>query len=76
MRFRIPEDAKAGMIYGGCNCGNCHITILPTVIYLFAPGRFLFAEPDSYISAQVILGYRAGNYPAPKERKYQAPLFL
>ena len=18
------------MIYGGCNCGNCHITILPT----------------------------------------------
>ena len=28
--FRIPEDAKADMIYGGCNCGNCHITILPT----------------------------------------------
>ena len=26
----IPEDAKADMIYGGCNCGNCHITILPT----------------------------------------------
>ncbi|MBO6242779.1 MAG: SPASM domain-containing protein, partial [Butyrivibrio sp.] len=21
---------KKGMIYGGCNCGNCHITILPT----------------------------------------------
>ena len=19
-----------GMIYGGCNCGNCHMTILPT----------------------------------------------
>ncbi|MCR5108471.1 MAG: radical SAM/SPASM domain protein, ACGX system [Lachnospiraceae bacterium] len=28
--FRIPETAKEGMIYGGCNCGNCHITILPT----------------------------------------------
>ena len=94
----------------------------PTVIYLFAPNRFLFAEPDSYImahniclaahsigvdsciisvatdyffddfgkeilnkwdiseefhiSAQVILGYRNGEYPAPKERKYQQPLFV
>jgi len=94
----------------------------PTVIYLFAPNHFLFAEPDSYImahniclaahsigvdsciisvatdyfiddfgkeilkkwnipegfhiSAQVILGYHAGNYPAPKDRKYQAPLFV
>ena len=28
--FTIPTTAKAGMIYGGCNCGNCHITILPT----------------------------------------------
>jgi radical SAM/SPASM domain protein of ACGX system len=28
--FRIPEGAEEGMIYGGCNCGNCHITILPT----------------------------------------------
>ncbi len=28
--FKIPETAKEGMIYGGCNCGNCHITILPT----------------------------------------------
>ncbi len=27
--FKIPEDAKDGMIYGGCNCGNCHMTILP-----------------------------------------------
>ncbi len=27
--FKIPTDAKSGMIYGGCNCGNCHITILP-----------------------------------------------
>lgn len=29
-RFKIPDDAEKGMIYGGCNCGNCHITILPT----------------------------------------------
>lgn len=29
-RFQIPSDARPGMIYGGCNCGNCHITILPT----------------------------------------------
>ena len=28
--FRIPENAQEGMIYGGCNCGNCHLTILPT----------------------------------------------
>jgi radical SAM/SPASM domain protein of ACGX system len=28
--FKIPEAVEEGMIYGGCNCGNCHITILPT----------------------------------------------
>ena len=28
--FRIPETAEEGVIYGGCNCGNCHLTILPT----------------------------------------------
>ena len=28
--FKIPKTAQDGMIYGGCNCGNCHITILPT----------------------------------------------
>ena len=28
--FKIPEDTQDGMIYGGCNCGNCHMTILPT----------------------------------------------
>ena len=27
--FKIPEDARDGMIYSGCNCGNCHMTILP-----------------------------------------------
>lgn len=27
--FTIPKGAKDGMIYGGCNCGNCHLTILP-----------------------------------------------
>lgn len=27
--FVIPESAKEGIIYGGCNCGNCHLTILP-----------------------------------------------
>ncbi len=27
--FRIPEDAEDDIIYGGCNCGNCHMTILP-----------------------------------------------
>ena len=29
-RFMIPYDAERGKIYGGCNCGNAHITILPT----------------------------------------------
>lgn len=28
-RFEIPGDARPGMIYDGCNCGNCHLTILP-----------------------------------------------
>jgi radical SAM/SPASM domain protein of ACGX system len=28
--FKIPENTIEGMIYGGCNCGNCHLTILPT----------------------------------------------
>lgn len=28
--FQIPEQVEEGMIYGGCNCGNCHLTILPT----------------------------------------------
>lgn len=29
-QFQIPAYAGDGMIYGGCNCGNCHMTILPT----------------------------------------------
>lgn len=29
-RFKIPDDAQPDMIYGGCNCGNGHLTILPT----------------------------------------------
>ena len=28
--FEIPASARKGTIYGGCNCGNCHMTILPT----------------------------------------------
>ncbi len=28
--FKIPENYDPEMIYGGCNCGNCHMTILPT----------------------------------------------
>ena len=28
--FKIPQNAEEGMIYRGCNCGNCHLTILPT----------------------------------------------
>ena len=28
--FKIPPDAQKGMIYSGCNCGNSHLTILPT----------------------------------------------
>ena len=28
--FTIPEGLADGVIYDGCNCGNCHITILPT----------------------------------------------
>ena len=27
--FQIPDQACDGRIYGGCNCGNCHLTILP-----------------------------------------------
>jgi radical SAM/SPASM domain protein of ACGX system len=28
--FKIPANTDPDMIYGGCNCGNCHLTILPT----------------------------------------------
>jgi radical SAM/SPASM domain protein of ACGX system len=28
--FKIPEDAREDIMYDGCNCGNCHITILPS----------------------------------------------
>ncbi len=28
-KFKIPADTVEGVIYGGCNCGNCHLTILP-----------------------------------------------
>ncbi len=27
--FKLPENVEKDMIYGGCNCGNCHLTILP-----------------------------------------------
>jgi len=27
--FKMPENIADGVIYGGCNCGNCHMTILP-----------------------------------------------
>ena len=26
-QFKLPSVTEKGMIYGGCNCGNCHITI-------------------------------------------------
>ena len=29
-RFTIPKDSKPGLIYEGCNCGNAHLTILPS----------------------------------------------
>lgn len=28
--FKIPDGAMDGVIYDGCNCGNCHLTILPS----------------------------------------------
>lgn len=27
--FKIPEGLKKNVIYDGCNCANCHMTILP-----------------------------------------------
>jgi radical SAM/SPASM domain protein of ACGX system len=27
--FKIPVEAKEDIIYDGCNCANCHLTILP-----------------------------------------------
>jgi radical SAM/SPASM domain protein of ACGX system len=27
--FKLPTDAKAGMVYDGCHCGISHMTILP-----------------------------------------------
>lgn len=28
-RFHIPDGVDPSTIVGGCNCGNCHLTILP-----------------------------------------------
>lgn len=28
--FKISEAVEDGTIYGGCNCGSCHLTIVPT----------------------------------------------
>lgn len=28
--FKIPEGLDQEVMYDGCNCGNCHMTILPT----------------------------------------------
>ncbi len=28
-RFRIPGSSDPDTIYGGCHCGDCHLTILP-----------------------------------------------
>lgn len=28
-RFKIPGNCEPGVIYGGCNCGSSHLTILP-----------------------------------------------
>ena len=28
-KFKIPEDAEPGVVYGGCHCGISHLTILP-----------------------------------------------
>jgi radical SAM protein with 4Fe4S-binding SPASM domain len=28
--FRIPDGLDPDTIYDGCNCANCHLTILPT----------------------------------------------
>lgn len=28
--FEIPQNLRKNVIYGGCNCGNSHLTILPT----------------------------------------------
>ena len=27
--FKIPENADKNMVYDGCHCGICHMTILP-----------------------------------------------
>jgi len=27
--FKIPENTREDVIYEGCNCSNCHLTILP-----------------------------------------------
>ncbi|MBN1791333.1 MAG: radical SAM/SPASM domain protein, ACGX system [Bacteroidales bacterium] len=37
--FKIPEGLQEDMMYEGCNCGNCHLTILPKG-EIFACRRF------------------------------------
>ena len=28
--FQIPDNVQKDIVYGGCHCGDCHLTILPT----------------------------------------------
>ena len=45
-QFKLPTNAKQGMIYGGCNCGNCHITI---------------ASNSDVMACRRVLGSKVGN---------------
>ena len=71
--FKIPEAAEPGTIYGGCNCGNCHMTIWPTGD-LYACRRKHDARGG--ISRRRLLLHRAGldGFRRPVRSGYPAPL--
>jgi radical SAM/SPASM domain protein of ACGX system len=56
--FKIPEHLDPDTIYDGCNCANCHITILPTGQVLAcrrfdSPVGRLFARPGSEVTTPI-----------------------
>jgi radical SAM/SPASM domain protein of ACGX system len=61
--FSVPQGAEDGVVYGGCNCGNSHLTILPNGD-LYACRRFESKAGNAFEDriAQVWMGERMEAY--------------
>jgi len=61
--FTITEGLDDGTIYDGCNCGNCHVTILPNGD-VYACRRFESRVGNVYTDRlyDIFLGEQMGQY--------------